>query len=62
MTGSNGLRPELTLADGSRVLARSRGAGRRASLRYVDCGRRVLRLTVRAHRGAGRYAVSAIVP
>ncbi len=62
VTGSAGLRPELTLADGSRVLARSRGGGRSASLRYVDCGRRVLRLTVRARRGSGRYSLSASVP
>jgi hypothetical protein len=52
VTGAARLRPELTLADGARVLARGR-----ASLRYVDCGRRVLRLTVRARRGSGRFAL-----
>jgi hypothetical protein len=46
----------LTLADGSRVLAR----GRR--VRWVDCGRRVLRLTARARRGGGRVRISASVP
>ena len=50
VTGSPGLR--LTLSDGPRVLARGR-----ASLRYVDCGRRTLRLTVRARRAGGRFAV-----
>jgi hypothetical protein len=61
-TGSARLRPELTLTDGSRVLARGRGSGRRARLRYVDCGRRVLRLTIRARRGSGRYALTARRP
>jgi hypothetical protein len=54
MTGS--LRAALTLADGSRVLAH----GRR--VRFVDCGRRVLRLVVRARGGRGRFRVSAVVP
>jgi len=53
-TGS--LRAALTLSDGARVLAR----GRRA--RYVDCGRRALRLTVRARRGSGGFRVTAVVP
>jgi hypothetical protein len=61
-TGSARLRPELTLADGSRVLARGAGSGRRMRLRYVDCGRRVLRLTIRARRGGGRYAITARRP
>ncbi|MDP9347495.1 MAG: hypothetical protein M3P44_17625 [Actinomycetota bacterium] len=56
-TGSARLRPELTLAAGSTVLAR----GRRR-LRYVDCGRRVLRLTIRARRGGGRFAITARRP
>ena len=46
----------LTLSDGARVLARG------TRLRHVDCGRRVLRLTVRARRGSGRVRVSAVVP
>jgi hypothetical protein len=50
------LRVELTLSDGDRVLARG------SRLRYVDCGRRALRLTVRARRGSGRFQVSATVP
>lgn len=61
-TGSAGLRLALTLADRSGVVARSRGSGRRAGLRTVDCGRRVLRLTVRAARGAGRFTVTARRP
>ena len=62
VTGSARLRPALVLADRSRVLAHARGAARRARLRYVDCGQRELRLTVRARAGSGRYAVSSNVP
>jgi hypothetical protein len=61
-TGSARLRLELTLADGARVLARGHGSGRRMRLRYVDCGRRVLRLTIRARRGSGRYAITVRRP
>ncbi len=56
VTGAGSLRPALTLSDGARVLARG------SRLRYVDCGRRVLRLTVRARRGNGRFRVTAVVP
>ena len=54
--GSGALRLGMTLSDGARVLARG------SRLRHVDCGRRVLRLTVRARRGSGRFQVSALVP
>jgi hypothetical protein len=54
---SGGLRPALALADGRRVLARGR-----SSLRYVSCGRRVLRLTIRARRGSGRFNLTARTP
>jgi hypothetical protein len=54
--GSGSLRVSLALSDRSRVLARG------ARLRYVDCGRRLLRLTVRARRGSGRFSVSVVVP
>lgn len=56
-TGSGALRPRLSLADGSRTVARGR-----ARLRYVDCGTRVLRLTIGARRGSGPYTISANVP
>jgi hypothetical protein len=46
----------LTLSDRVRVLARG------SRLRYVDRGRRALRLTVRARRGSGRVRVSTLVP
>jgi hypothetical protein len=61
-TGAARLRPELSLADGSAVLAHGHGSGRRMRLRYVDCGRRVLHLTIRARRGTGRYAITARRP
>jgi hypothetical protein len=56
VTGSGSLIPALTLSDGGRVLARG------PSLSFVDCGRRVLRLTVRARGGSGRFRVMAVVP
>ena len=56
VTGSGSLRPALTLSGGGRELARGSG------LRYVACGHRALRLTVRARRGSGRFRVTAVVP
>jgi hypothetical protein len=55
-TGSGSLRLGMTLSAGGRVLARG------SRLRYVDCGRRTLRLTVRARRGGGRFRIAAVVP
>ena len=60
--GAGGLRPAVTLSGGSRTRARGRGAGRRATAHTVDCGARVLRVTVRARRGHGRFVVTASVP
>jgi hypothetical protein len=31
-------------------------------LRYIDCGQRALRLTVRARRWSGRFRITALVP
>ena len=55
-TGSGSLRLGMTLSAGSRVLARG------ARLRHVVCGHRVVRLTVRARRGAGRFRVVVVAP
>jgi hypothetical protein len=60
--GSAGLRPAVTLSSGPRVLARGRGAGRRATVRTVACGRRGVRLTVRARSGRGSYTATVRVP
>jgi hypothetical protein len=55
-TATGSLRPALTLSDGTRVVAHG------SRLRYVDCGRRALRLTVRARRASGHVRVSTVVP
>jgi hypothetical protein len=60
--GSAGLRPAVTLSSGRRVLARGRGAGRRASAGTVACGLRGVTVAVRARRGRGRYTLSVKLP
>jgi hypothetical protein len=60
--GAGGLRPLVTLSRSSRTPPRARAAGRRATARTVDCGSRVVRVSVRARRGQGRYVVTASVP
>jgi hypothetical protein len=60
--GSAGLRPTVVLRAGGRVVARSAGRRRDASVRFVDCGRRRLRVTIGARSGSGRYSVTTSVP
>ena len=54
--GSGPLRLRMTLSDHGKVIARG------TRVRYVDCGRRLLRLGVHALRGSGRFSVSVTVP
>jgi hypothetical protein len=53
---------KLVAAGGGRVLDRSLGRGADERLRYTVCGRRVVRIVVRASRGSGSYELTAERP